>query len=146
MKVWGNEVTFDADLIGPWVCAKTGGTWLKGRGTAIGKLNQNGDLVAGVLYEDWNGANIVGHIAGLDGWASKGFLGLIFDYPFNQIGAKRITAPVNSNNDKARLLLEKLGFIIDATLAQAIPDGDLLLYRMYKSECKFLEDRYYGKK
>ena len=56
MKVWGNEVIFDADLIGPWVCEKTGGTWIKGRGTAIGKLNQNGDLVAGVLYEDWNKA------------------------------------------------------------------------------------------
>jgi RimJ/RimL family protein N-acetyltransferase len=143
LKVYGNEVTFDADLVGPWVSAKTGGHWCKGRGTAIGRL-KDGELVAGVLYEDFTKANIVCHIAGEEGWATKGFLGLIFDYPFNQLGVKRITAPVHSDNVKSRLLMDRLGFTLEATLAQAIPEGDLLIYRMFKSECRFLEDRFYG--
>ena len=93
MKVFGNEVTFDADLIGPWVSSKTGGHWTKGRGTAVGRL-KDGQLIGGVLYEDYTKANVVCHIAGDEGWATKGFLRLIFDYPFNQLGVKRITAPV----------------------------------------------------
>jgi RimJ/RimL family protein N-acetyltransferase len=84
------------------------------------------------------------HIAGEEGWATKGFLGLIFNYPFEQLGVKRITAPVAGNNTKSRLLMDRLGFILEATLAQAIPDSDLLIYRMFKSDCKFLKDRYHG--
>lgn len=143
MRVFGNDVTFDAEIVGPWVSAKTGGHWCKGRGTAIGRL-KDGELVAGVLYEDCTGANVVCHIAGDDGWATKGFLGLIFDFPFNQLNVKRITAPVAANNTKSRLLMDRLGFILEATLAQAIPDSDLLIYRMFKSECRFLKDRYHG--
>lgn len=143
MKVFGNEVTFDADLIGPWVSAKTGGHWTKNRGTAVGRL-KDGQLIGGVLYEDYTKANVVCHIAGDEGWATKGFLRLIFDYPFNQLGVKRITAPVHSDNVKSILLMHRLGFTLEATLAQAIPDGDLLIYRMFRSECRFIEDRYYG--
>jgi RimJ/RimL family protein N-acetyltransferase len=145
LKVFGNDVTFDAELVGPWVSAKTGGMWTRGRGTAIGRL-KDGELVAGVLYEDYTKANIVCHIAGNDGWATRGFLGLIFNYPFEQLGVKRITAPVHSNNEKSILLMTRLGFTLEAVLAQAIPEGDLLIYRMFKSECRFLEDRYHGKK
>jgi len=143
VKIFGNEVTFDADIVGPWVSSKTGGHWCKGRGTAIGRL-KDGELVAGVLYEDYTKANIVCHIAGDEGWATRGFLGLIFDYPYNQLGVERITAPVHSDNVKSRLLMNRLGFTLEATLAKAIPQGDLLLYRMFKSECRFLEDRFYG--
>ncbi len=143
MKIFGNEVTFDADIVGPWVSSKTGGHWCKGRGTAIGRL-KDGELVAGVLYEDYTKANIVCHIAGDEGWATRGFLGLIFDYPYNQLGVERITAPVHSDNVKSRLLMNRLGFTLEATLAKAIPQGDLLLYRMFKSECRFLEDKYNG--
>jgi len=141
--VFGNKITFDADLVDPWVSAKTGGHWCKDRGTAIGRLKDS-KLMAGVLYEDYTKANVVCHIAGDDGWATKGFLGLIFDYPFNQLGVKRITAPVHSDNVKSILLMHRLGFTLEATLAQAIPDGDLLIYRMFKSECRFLGDRYHG--
>ena len=143
MKVFGNDVTFDAELVGPWVSAKTGGMWTRGRGTAIGRL-KDGELVAGVLYEDYTKANIVCHIAGNEGWATRGFLGLIFNYPLVQLGVKRITAPVHSNNDKSILLMTRLGFTLEAVLAQAIPEGDLLIYRMFREECRFLEDRYHG--
>lgn len=143
MRVFGNFVTFDAEIVGPWVSAKTGGHWCKGRGTAIGRL-KDGELVAGVLYEDCTGANVVCHIAGGDGWATKGFLGLIFDYPFNQLNVQRITAPVHSDNAKSIALMARLGFTLEATLDRAILGGNLLIYRMFKSECRFLEDKYNG--
>jgi RimJ/RimL family protein N-acetyltransferase len=138
VKVWGNEVTFDADLIGPWVCAKTGGTWIKGRGTAIGKLNQNGDLVAGVLYEDWNKANVIQHIAADGNWATRGFLRLIFDYPFNQLNVKRVSAPIAASNKKCITLVKSMGYTLECTLEQANPDGDVHIFRMFRNECKYI--------
>jgi hypothetical protein len=135
------NVCFDAEIVGPWVAQRTNGHWCKGRGTAIGKVS-DGKLTAGVIYEDYSGTNIVEHIAAESNWASRGFLWLMFDYPFNQLKVKRITAPVYSTNDKCIALVEKMGFKIEATLAQAIPDGDLILFRMFRDECKYLEDRY----
>ena len=135
------NLCLDASIVGPWVCEKAGGTWTPGRGQAIGKV-VDGRLVAGVLYEDWNGANIVCHIRGDGNWACRKFLNVIFDYPFNQIKAQRITAPVSSLNAKSINLVERMGFTLESTLARATPGGDLRLYRMFPEDCKFLKGRY----
>lgn len=134
---------FDPSVIGPWVCEKAGGTWIPGRGQAIGQV-KDGQINAGVLYEDWNGANIVCHIRGDGGWANRRFLNVIFDYPFNQLKVRRITVPVSSANQKSRKLVEHMGFSLESVLAQATPEGDLLLYRMFKEECKFIKGKYHG--
>ena len=139
------RLCLDAEIVGPWVASRTGGTWSPGRGTAIGKLDDQGNLIAGVLYEDWNGANIMCHIAGEGNWASRRFLNVIFDYPFNQLKVKRITVPVGSTNIKSIHLVTRMGFALESTLAQAIPGGDLHLFRMFRSECQYLRGKY-GKK
>lgn len=135
------NLCLDAEVVGPWVCARGGGTWTKGRGTAIGKLKE-GRLIAGVLYEDWNGANIVEHIAAEGDWACRRFLNVMFDYPFNQLGVKRITAPVASDNQKCINLVTKMGFTLECTLAQATPTADVHIFRMFKEECKYIRGKY----
>lgn len=132
---------FDASIIGPWVSKKTGGSWCDGRGQAIGKV-VDGKLIAGVLYEDFNGANVVCHIAGDGNWADRRFLGVIFDYPFNQMKVKRITVPISGSNMKSRKLVEHMGFVLESRLEQATLDSDLLLYRLFKDECKYLKGKY----
>ena len=139
------NVCFDAEIVGPWVSSKTKGDWCKGRGTAIGKVS-DGKLTAGVLYEDFSGSNVVCHIAGEGYWASRAFLWLIFDYPFNQLKVKRITCPVYSTNEQSIRLVQRMGFKIEATLSQAIPGGDLILFCMFRNECKYLKDPRYEPK
>jgi RimJ/RimL family protein N-acetyltransferase len=137
------NLCLDASIVGPWVCDRAGGTWTPGRGTAIGKINTlTGELQAGVLYEDWNGANIVMHIAAEGNWATKKFLGVMFDYPFNQVKARRITVGICSTNKKCIQLVERMGFTLEYKLAQATPSGDLHLFRMFRNECKYLEGKY----
>ena len=131
----------DAERVGPWVCERAGGTWVKGRGTAIGRL-VDGELVAGVLYEDWNGANIVCHIAGEGNWATRKYLGVIFQYPFFQLGARRITVPVSAKNDRCINLVQRLGFDLECRLELATLDSDILLFRMFGKQCKYLSERY----
>lgn len=133
------EIVFDADRIGPWVCERAGGTWLPGRGTAIG-LERNGALVAGVLYEDYNGANVVMHVAsdGTAEWLNREYLRTCFDYPFRQLGCQRVTGIVPSTNDKALSFDEHLGFEVETKLEGAHPEGDLIILRMKRENCRWI--------
>jgi RimJ/RimL family protein N-acetyltransferase len=135
------NLCLDESIVGPWVCERAGGTWFPGRGTAIGKLHE-GKLQAGVLYEDYNRANVVCHIAGEGNWATKGFLGVIFDYPFNQMKVNRITVPVNSDNFNSINLVTRMGFELECTLAQATLTGDLHLFRMWRDDCRYIKGKY----
>ena len=127
------------DLIGPWVCEQTGGSWHTGLGTTIG-LVRDGKLVAGVLYEGWNGASLQMHVAsdGSRRWMNREYLWFCFWYPFEQIKVRRINGIVPASNAAARRFDEHLGFVLEATLKDAHPDGDLLLYRMFRHECRWL--------
>lgn len=129
-------LSFDAELIGPWVFNKLGSEWIKNRGRAIGQI-RNGQITSGIVYEDWNGPNIVCHIAGDPGWANRKFLHIIADYPFNQIGVRRITAPVASSNLASLEMVNKMGFFREAVLHGAHPDGDLYLFCLYPENYRF---------
>ena len=130
-------ISLDADVIGPWVANHSGGDWHPNKGVAIGWLS-SGAIVAGTIYEQWNGAQVVCHIAGVGNWLKRQYLWTIFDYPFNQLKVKRITAPVSSSNTKCRKFLEHLGFTAEATLKDADPGGDLIIYKMTRDECRWL--------
>ena len=49
---------------------------------------------------------------------------------------------VNSNNEQAKKLNMKMGFKLECTLTQATPDGDILIFRMFREECKYLRGKY----
>lgn len=99
-------------------------------------------LVAGVAYCEWNGVNVVCHIASEGrNWATREYLRVIFDYPFNQLKAKRITVCVGEGNSASRRFVQHLGFEQEATLTGAHPSGDLLIYVMRKPQCRWLELR-----
>jgi len=134
----------DAETVGPWVASKVGFKWVKGRGAAIGRV-KDGEIVAGVIYEDYNGANVVCHIAIDKNGGSKKFFSIIFDYPFVRLGVKRITAVVAQNNRASRKLVEHMGFEVEANLRDAHPDGDLLVYKMTAEQCRFTKELPYDK-
>lgn len=135
------ELDFNAEVVGPWVAARTKGSWTPYRGTAIG-LRVGGELVAGALYEDWNTVNIVSHFAAEGNWAvHRKFLRHIFDYPFRQLKVKRITCPVAESNMITRQFIEKLGFEFEFMLQDAHPDGGIILYKMTPENCRWLNLR-----
>jgi hypothetical protein len=131
------------EIIGPWVANSTGGQWYPGRGTAIGLGDSEKGLLAAALFEDFNGANINMHVSAVPGrsWLNREFLWFCFYYPFVQLGATRITGLVHSGNAEARRFDEHLGFVLEATLKDAVPGGDLLVYKMTKADCRWLNLR-----
>lgn len=127
---------------GTWVAEQIKGTYQPGS-EAIG-LWRDGDYVAGVLYEQWNGKSIVAHIA-VRGRMTPTFLAAIFDYPFNHCGAHKVMCPIPSDNVASIKLATNMGFILEAAIQDAAPTGDILIYTLTKSACRFLEEKYLGK-
>jgi RimJ/RimL family protein N-acetyltransferase len=101
---------------------------------------RNGEFLGGVVYERWSDGDVLMHVAGArPGWLGREFLFAAFDYPFNQQGCRRVTALVPADNAAARHFDESLGFVWEGCLRQGTPQGDLLVYGMLKSECRWLE-------
>ena len=121
-----------------WVARRTNEFGSFGSDIGIG-LARGGALVAGVVYAEWNGPNVVCHIAA-EGkrWATRQYLWTIFDYPFNQLKVKRITVCVGEGNRASRRFVEHLGFTMEAELAGAHSTGHLRIYRLWRDECRYL--------
>lgn len=100
-------------------------------------------MIAGVAYAEWNGVNVVCHIAGLSKrWATRDYLATIFDYPFNQLKVNWITVCVGEGNKDSRKFVEHLGFTQEANLQGRHPTGDLIVYGMQRKDCRFLREPY----
>lgn len=135
------------DRVGSWVLERTGGQW-KGESVTIG-LEEDGKLVAGALYEDFNGANINIALAGEGrNWLNREFLWFTCYYPFEQLKVRRVTALVASSNETSINFCQHIGFVREATLEQAHPSGDLIVFRMFREDCKWLnlKGRKHGQK
>lgn len=112
-----------------------------GNGVGIG-LEQDGELIAGVVFNLYTGPSICMHVASEPGrrWMTRDFLFRCFAYPFLQLQCNRITGLVRMDNLDAQRFDEHLGFKKEGILRKAASDGtDFILYGMLKEECRWLE-------
>lgn len=100
-------------------------------------LERDGELVAGALVDNYNGASMHCHIALADKRSlSREFLQACFRYAFEQAGCRVLIAPVAK--PAAQRLVERIGFRFEHSIASAHPSGDLRIYTMRRSECRWL--------
>lgn len=123
-----------------WVAKRTNEFGNFGCAQGIGWLRE-GEIVAGVVYAEFNGPNVVCHIASDRSrrWLTREFLWAIFDYPFNQMGCNRITVCVGQGNADSTRFVKHLGFTIEAVLEGAHPTGALQIFRLWKSDCRWIK-------
>jgi RimJ/RimL family protein N-acetyltransferase len=115
-----------------------------GKAVGIG-LEEDGELIAGVVFNMYTGPSISMHVAAVPGrrWMTKEYLFRCFAYPFLQLNCRRITGLVRADNFVAQKFDEHLGFRREGLLREACDDGtDMILYGMLKNECRFIGDRY----
>lgn len=104
-------------------------------------LKRDDEIIAAALYIDYNGTNVVVHLAGTPGrrWLNRDFLKWMFHYPFEQLKCVRITSWVDETNVDSRRFVEHIGAKHEATLSKAGTGGqDLLLYAMFKEDCRYV--------
>lgn len=108
--------------------------------TTIARVGPLGRLIAGVLYSDYNKATCSAHIVGFGkNWLSRDLLWIMFDYPFNQLGCKKVFGQVPSDNETALRFDYKLGFKYVTTVPEVFESGHhLLILEMKREDCRWL--------
>jgi RimJ/RimL family protein N-acetyltransferase len=97
-------------------------------------------LLGGVIYTNFTHESIEIHSAAFyDCWGSRDLLFVIFDYPFNQLGVKRLFGRVSEINFGALRLTTKLGFRPVARIEGVYRHGvGCVIMRMDREDCRFL--------
>ena len=126
--------------VGQWVATQIDGGYFAERSEAIG-LERDGELIAGVIYENWNHRSIVCHIAFL-GRLTTAYLAAVFHYPFEVCDVEKIIAPIRGDNHRAMALVQNMGFLEEARITDATPTGDLVFFTLTREKCRFLGGRY----
>jgi RimJ/RimL family protein N-acetyltransferase len=131
------------DRVVSWVAQRIDEQRFEG---AIGiGLEEDGELIAGVVFNMYTGPSICMHVAAVPGrrWMTREYLWRCFAYPFVQLGCHRITGLVRVDNLEAQKFDEHLGFKREGLLRRACDDGtDMILYGMLRDECVYITDRY----
>lgn len=101
---------------------------------------EHGKLLGGVIYSDATDASIVMHTAGFtSNWVSRDLLWVCFDYPFGQLLHKATFVRILSSNNRSLEFASKLGFKKVAELADVYTDCSLVILKLNKSECRWLD-------
>jgi RimJ/RimL family protein N-acetyltransferase len=102
----------------------------------------DGRVIAGAIFEGYNGRNMWAHIAGSEEdtrWQNRRFLKAGFVYAFNIARVDRLSGYVYEGNERARRLDEHLGFKEETRLKGAAPDGrDVIIYCMRREDCRYV--------
>lgn len=108
----------------------------------ISRTNEAGDLLGGVIYENWTGegGSIEVHIASFTKhWLNRDMLFAIFDYPFRQLDCKQAFARVKAKNEPCLRFCKSVGWEQIFRLEGVFPDDDMILLRLKRDECRFLD-------
>lgn len=102
---------------------------------------RRGELVAGVVFENIGTHNAWAHVAAIEGaaWLTRRALTYPFIYAFDVCKLDRLSGHIEASNTASRRFAEHLGFKREAVLSGAANDGgDVLLYVMWKKECRYV--------
>jgi RimJ/RimL family protein N-acetyltransferase len=110
--------------------------------TAIGFMRDD-ELIAGVVFNNWHYPSDPGLMEATIAsttprWCNRATLGVIFGYPFNQVGCRRLTATTEAKNQPVRAFLCHLGFREEGVIRQGFPTDDAVVYGMLRDECRWM--------
>jgi len=128
------------DLVTRWVAKRIPQFHISPGARAIG-ITKGNDLVAGVVYERWNGVHVEASIAAVPatGWASRSAMFALFYYPFITLDCQAISVLVPSSNLASLNLATKMGFQGEAIVRFAAQDGsDLIVLKQFREQCRWL--------
>lgn len=106
--------------------------------TTIG-LEQAGRIVGGWLFNDYNGSNIE-ISAALDRPLTRGVIRAVAKYVFGQLRVRRVTARCRADNEKSAALIRRLGFAPVLYDPKYYPDGDALVFVLYRHQCRWINE------
>jgi RimJ/RimL family protein N-acetyltransferase len=134
----------DKDWISQWVMARTGDDFPMGCQAALGAVDENDSIVAGVIYDHYTGPCVTATIAVEHKHLPRQLIRAMFAYPFIQMMVEKVIVYINSANEASFNLAQRLGFVTEATVKNVYEDGDMLVLSLYKRDCIWLKELHHG--
>lgn len=133
-------VTDDKARIGSWVAQQVEQSAQWGSHSAFG-VERDGEIVAGVVVNNFNGHNATCHIAvSRPGKDMITLLRAVADYAFRQCKLKRLTGLVDASKPHVLAFDKHIGWEEEFLMKQAGSDGgDLHVLVMWPHTCRWLE-------
>lgn len=134
-----DHIVFNERADGNAIAALAGTAFNPGRDVSICRV-RNGYRLGGVIFSHFTGESISMHSASWDQhWINRDMLYVTFDYPFNQLGVKRIFGQVPEDNLHAQQFNTKVGFKEVARIEGVFP-GPLacVVMCLERKDCRFL--------
>ena len=122
-------------LVAPWVGARTGDDFQAGVTASLGVMDENDNLVAGVVYDHLTGPCVTATIAVEGKCLPRNMIRAMFNYPYKYLGVRKILVYVSEVNYKSVELAKRLGFKVEATIKDVYVEGDMLVLSLLKQDC-----------
>ena len=103
-------------------------------------VHRDGELLGGAVYSDFTGESVCVHVAGFTpNWLTRLFLFMVFDYPFTQMGVRRIFSQMREDNLAALGFNKKLGFEPVAYIPGVFPGNvAMIITKLEREDCRWL--------
>jgi RimJ/RimL family protein N-acetyltransferase len=108
---------------------------------SVMRVTPQGKPLGGVIISNWTGygGSVCIHVAGFEpNWLSRNLLFVAFDYPFRQLGVKKIFAQMKATNMVAINFNRRLGFEPKYLIEGAYPGDDMLVTELTPETCRYL--------
>jgi RimJ/RimL family protein N-acetyltransferase len=113
----------------------------------MGAVDDDGTIYWGVVYDNYNpGGSIQMHVAITSPkYVTRRAISAVFEYPFYELGVKKVLGFVSSENYEALTFDIRLGFQVEAVINDVYEMGDLYILSMTQEQCRWLRGRSYGR-
>ena len=140
-------ISSNVDVLGPWAWKLMGcSTWTPEGKSALGELDEDGTPLWAAIYDHYEpSGSIQIHIA-IDNpkTVTRQAIKQVFEYPFYQLGVKKVIGIVNSENTQALSFDLRLGFQIEHVIKDAYDRGDMYILSMTPEQCRWIRGKNYG--
>jgi len=130
--------TNDPDL-GRRIAKTAGTTYNAGIDPSVARI-KDGELLGGVVFTNYTGESMGIHVAAYDDhWLNRDLLYVVFDYPFRQLGVKRLFSQMPEDNKVAIHFNRRLGFEF-VTRVEGVYRNNVacIVTKMEATNCRFL--------
>jgi RimJ/RimL family protein N-acetyltransferase len=106
----------------------------------ISRVDEDGELLGGVIYQNYTGNSVFLHMAGFaKNWCQRDMLWAIFQYPFEQLGCVKVFGQTPQSNRRSLDIQIRLGFKVEMLIEDVYKDEGVFLTSMYRDECRWLK-------
>jgi RimJ/RimL family protein N-acetyltransferase len=121
-------------------CGTTYHTEIDANFCRVREVDGHRQVRGGIVFNNFTGESIQIHCAGWDKhWGNRDLIYLAFDYPFNQLGVKRLFAPIPEDNWDAQVFDMKMGFKPVARIAGVYPHNiACVMMCLERADCRLL--------